>query len=989
MSGDTLYGEGAADQPAAQPILTALPPTSLQYAPSMAQSSTSMDSYNSSATNASFVTAANGGAPLDSATQAANSRYIPLPPPSFPGPAPVPAYYTPPPLFPASLFADMIFPHAFSVVITFFTMIFCPATPAAPAEKTTVETYGRKADETACKCPVPDFVPVFAEGSSHPGTNATKGDPSPAAVASGVVGAVLEDIVEASEEEEDTDAHDHDHPPARTHTRTRSVVNSKFAAKSPVAPPVRLHCSACGQLAPVAVQLSLLGEQYADYDLAQGKEAAAPVKPAPSTAPVKKASIPPFFTRVANAFLWLLPSSSADYMRYRHSLKICIALGIASMFALVPGQVIFVNPHWVPVTIGFIFSDNVGSGFLTSLARLQGTVLGAVFGYFAGMLSEYVDPEYDINYAWTCTCLLSLWALVGGYVRTGTTHVYAASVAVFTSVVIAIGIDKDYGRYALARIEMTICGIIIMLSVMSFVWPERAEKDTLKRIANVLKESVLCLELNFHLLHMSSVDEIEQTLRGGDAAAARQDKHTSDKLSYRLYGPSLLPGVNVDVVAKGRVTLGAALENIKSRFARAQAREREKLKVLDQLREVHGRYTYSSAVKVSGDAAQSSGDSGAHYTGETVDGSTAVAPLVASAVGAGDITLPMDSEEFMKLLTANRLQSALPMSPTPMSPLPAAPVVALQQNPFGAASVIRLFFSSLFPNIPVPESPAQFMVIYNRTIENKLTNMRTQVIVQRRLATESQAEPHLCGRSEAPAELMFDVIAHQVNLIRTLSRMQECLFLHQWCLERMEGKNTVADDLLTWKRAEDERRLQQGLAVRDKTWGRDLLKDIGLDAYQVTRQQSEVRQSAATRQSFAPMLAQTGDSDAVDYRSLDPEHYTNTFVEHTNAPAPSILDVVNYRDTLGPHGQEGHGPEYSVSMSHRPLTSPPSPTRDATATLACKQQSSQRSRRRLLPAQITVPAGRQPLPQSQSPCCAAAAPSAAHGALCLLSAPAL
>ena len=104
----------------------------------------------------------------------------------------------------------------------------------------------------------------------------------------------------------------------------------------------------------------------------------------------------------------------------------------------------------------------------------SGTVVGAIFGFFALKLTD--------NTGWIMTILLFFWTVIFGMVRLVPQYGYAGLVGAFTAPVVIMSYETgDYGEIAIARIEMTCYGVLIWLVVCFFVYPARASVQILEQ----------------------------------------------------------------------------------------------------------------------------------------------------------------------------------------------------------------------------------------------------------------------------------------------------------------------------------------------------------------------------------------------------------------------------------------------------------------------------------------------------------------------------
>lgn len=187
--------------------------------------------------------------------------------------------------------------------------------------------------------------------------------------------------------------------------------------------------------------------------------------------------------------------------RARDALRVAIALLLASTFALVPAlNQRFVNGLWAAVTVAFVAGPSVGGSLQQSLARVQGTVVGAVAGYMLVVFSN--------QHPGAIVAGLTLWSLLTGYVRTNPTFGYAGLVSAFTAPIVALGYRRTgeegeeitlrpVDRFALARIELTLIGATILVLVTNTLWPSRASDQARQHTVQVLRSAADCADALF------------------------------------------------------------------------------------------------------------------------------------------------------------------------------------------------------------------------------------------------------------------------------------------------------------------------------------------------------------------------------------------------------------------------------------------------------------------------------------------------------------
>ncbi|KAL2650533.1 hypothetical protein R1flu_018661 [Riccia fluitans] len=141
------------------------------------------------------------------------------------------------------------------------------------------------------------------------------------------------------------------------------------------------------------------------------------------------------------------------------------------MLAAVFGN--FVLPNnihscWAPITVSFIIGNLQGGAFRLASLRIQGTVVGAIFGYL--VVSELYTYKYLLP------IILAVWVSLSDYIRYSKTHGYSGLVSSLTA---AILMSSDYDgtdikAFAMDRIAMTFIGVACFVLIEPTIFPERA-----------------------------------------------------------------------------------------------------------------------------------------------------------------------------------------------------------------------------------------------------------------------------------------------------------------------------------------------------------------------------------------------------------------------------------------------------------------------------------------------------------------------------------
>jgi len=152
-----------------------------------------------------------------------------------------------------------------------------------------------------------------------------------------------------------------------------------------------------------------------------------------------------------------------------HATRWGVAVAAAIWIAKAPGLVEN-SATWILITVAVLLQPTMGSSLLKSVARLAGTLAGALtaiplYGLFAQ------DPPLLI-------AGFFLVQVIGAYGNTGRLFPHAWFVWTFTTAVILIGAmaqEADVETVAFQRSSMVAIGILLVLLVESLLWPTRAE----------------------------------------------------------------------------------------------------------------------------------------------------------------------------------------------------------------------------------------------------------------------------------------------------------------------------------------------------------------------------------------------------------------------------------------------------------------------------------------------------------------------------------
>ncbi|RYG99162.1 FUSC family protein, partial [archaeon] len=166
---------------------------------------------------------------------------------------------------------------------------------------------------------------------------------------------------------------------------------------------------------------------------------------------------------------------------YGKGIKVSIAATIASSLMLYKAlPFLFQGGLWMTLVTILIKQDLASSSFLTSVQRLEGTVVGAMYALLVYQIFSCGSVNCD---GWVEIPSLVFWVAVCGLFRSGPQHGYSATVASFTPILLLLGTaDTEAGAWG--RIEETFIGIAIYLAVDNLILPQRTYP--------AIKASVIC-----------------------------------------------------------------------------------------------------------------------------------------------------------------------------------------------------------------------------------------------------------------------------------------------------------------------------------------------------------------------------------------------------------------------------------------------------------------------------------------------------------------
>jgi uncharacterized membrane protein YccC len=136
----------------------------------------------------------------------------------------------------------------------------------------------------------------------------------------------------------------------------------------------------------------------------------------------------------------------------KEAIKATLAIGITSLLCLIPAAS-EKNPRafWAPFTVSLVMGDSLGSAWLVTARRLEGTVIGALTGYFIDLVTQ--DDPILLGILITLFVGLCMF----DQADPDNTNRYSSLVAAVSAIVVTFGRDKatdSVQDYAIYRITV-------------------------------------------------------------------------------------------------------------------------------------------------------------------------------------------------------------------------------------------------------------------------------------------------------------------------------------------------------------------------------------------------------------------------------------------------------------------------------------------------------------------------------------------------------
>ncbi|RYH30275.1 hypothetical protein EON65_05735, partial [archaeon] len=211
---------------------------------------------------------------------------------------------------------------------------------------------------------------------------------------------------------------------------------------------------------------------------------------------------------------------------YGVGMKVSLAASITSTLLLYNAvPFLYQKGLWMTLVTFLIKQDLASSSLLTSIQRIEGTVVGVMYSYF--IHEVFSCGTVHCGY-WVNVPAIVIWIALCGVFREGPQHGYSAYVAAFTPIIILLG-TNDTEQGAWGRIEETFLGIVVYLAVDNLVMPQRTAPAIATSVLNcinvarqIFSESVKGVETFVKIENVYSADGSSQL--SSDLPATPEDE---------------------------------------------------------------------------------------------------------------------------------------------------------------------------------------------------------------------------------------------------------------------------------------------------------------------------------------------------------------------------------------------------------------------------------------------------------------------------------
>ncbi|CAM6118453.1 unnamed protein product [Calypogeia fissa] len=197
------------------------------------------------------------------------------------------------------------------------------------------------------------------------------------------------------------------------------------------------------------------------------------------------------------------------------ALKISLAMMLATIFGMLA---LPIDSHcaWAPVTVAIFLGNHQGGSFRLAIMRIQGTVLGSIYGY---LVVRTTQNGYLLLFG------LMVWVTASDFVRSSKIHGYSGIVSAQSAATMILGdYPKEIKLFAMDRVTETFVGVMCFVFVETVLFPERAVILVKRELVSSLKGLRNCVASvctayagrkceSCRCLAIDDVRKIEQALR--------------------------------------------------------------------------------------------------------------------------------------------------------------------------------------------------------------------------------------------------------------------------------------------------------------------------------------------------------------------------------------------------------------------------------------------------------------------------------------------
>ncbi|GAB5035857.1 p-hydroxybenzoic acid efflux pump subunit aaeb [Nannochloropsis oceanica] len=190
--------------------------------------------------------------------------------------------------------------------------------------------------------------------------------------------------------------------------------------------------------------------------------------------------------------------SQKFFSRLRQPVKVALAICLASLMVLYD-----VGPSttWGVIAVCQAMSSHPGSSFKQGYDRIQGTVLGGMFGI---VILDWFNWTSKL----AILCSLTVWVFLCSLSQRSSSHGQVAVVAAATAPMIMIG-PMAGGKGAMIRIPQTVLGSLLYVVIDNTFWPVRAKLDLRRELLASLLHFRELWGLTFSIFLQKAPDPVE------------------------------------------------------------------------------------------------------------------------------------------------------------------------------------------------------------------------------------------------------------------------------------------------------------------------------------------------------------------------------------------------------------------------------------------------------------------------------------------------